>query len=69
MAATINTTPTDETILKTDVLGRVKTPVVRREQLLDEFERSSLTGQKFAAVVGIKYQAFATWVLRTYLTS
>jgi hypothetical protein len=57
----MNTTPTDETILKTDVLGRVKTPAARREQLLDEFERSGLTGQKFAEVVGIKYQTFATW--------
>ena len=56
-----NTTPADGTILKTDVLGRVKTPTARREQLLDEFERSGLTGQKFAEVVGIKYQTFATW--------
>ena len=54
-------TPAGETILKTDVLGRIKTPRERREQLLDEFERSGLTGQKFAAVVGVKYQTFATW--------
>jgi hypothetical protein len=57
----MNTTSAEETILKTDVLGRVKTPAARREQLLDEFERSGLTGQKFAEVVGIKYQTFATW--------
>jgi hypothetical protein len=57
----MNTTPTDEVILKTDVLGRVKMPAARREQLLDEFERSGLTGQKFAAVVGVKYPTFATW--------
>jgi hypothetical protein len=57
----MNTTPTGEVVLKQDVLGRVKTPAERREQLLDEFERSGLTGQKFAAVVGIKYQTFATW--------
>jgi hypothetical protein len=56
-----NTTSADETVLKTDMLGRVKTPKERREQLLDEFERSGLTGQKFAEVVGIKYQTFATW--------
>ena len=47
-----NTTPTAETILKTDVLGRVKTPTARREQLLDEFERSGLTGLKFVEVGG-----------------
>ena len=57
-----NTTPADETILKTDALGRVKTPKERREALLDEFEKSGLTGQKFAEVVGIKYQTFATWM-------
>ena len=58
----MNTTPTDEVVLKQDVLGRVKTPKARREQLLDEFERSGLPGQKFAELAGIKYQTFATWV-------
>jgi len=57
----MDTTPTEETILKTDVLGRVKMPQERREQLLDEFERSGLSGQKFAALAGIKYPTFATW--------
>ncbi len=57
----MNTTPTDEMILKTDVLGRVKMPLARREQLLDEFERSGLSGQKFAELVGVKYPTFATW--------
>ena len=54
-------TPTDEVVIKADVLGRVRTSRERREQSLDEFERSGLTGQKFAEVVGIKYQTFATW--------
>ena len=58
----MNMTPTDEVILKQDVLGRVKTPKARREQLLDEFERSGLSGQKFAELAGIRYQTFATWV-------
>jgi|SRR5690348_6928291 len=57
----MNTTPTDEVILKTDVLGRVRTPRERQEQLLDEFERSGVSGQKFAELVGIKYPTFATW--------
>lgn len=51
-------------ILKTDALGRVRTPAGRREQLLDEFERSGASGQKFAELAGIKYQTFATWVQR-----
>ena len=57
----MNTTPTDEVVLKQDVLGRVKTPKARREELLDEFERSGLPGLKFAELAGIKYQTFATW--------
>ena len=57
----MNTTLADEVVLKQDLLGRVKTPKVRREQLLDEFERSGLPGLKFAELAGIKYQTFATW--------
>ena len=48
--------------MKTDVLGRVRTPKARREALLEEFERSGLSGKKFAALVGVKYQTFASWV-------
>ena len=51
----------DGTILKTDENGRVRTPVARRESLLDEFERSGLSGPKFAALAGIKYPTFAAW--------
>ena len=57
----MNTTLADEVVLKQDVLGRVKTPQARREELLDEFERSGLPGLKFAELAGIKYQTFATW--------
>jgi ferric-dicitrate binding protein FerR (iron transport regulator) len=39
-------------------------PVAQRERLLDEFERSGLSGTKFAALAGIKYQTFATWAQR-----
>lgn len=51
-------------VLKTDEVGRVRTPVERREQLLAEFERSGLSGSKFAALVGVKYSTFAGWVSR-----
>lgn len=39
-------------------------PVQRRESLLDEFERSGLSGAKFAELMGIKYPTFADWVQR-----
>jgi cellulase/cellobiase CelA1 len=54
----------DGAILKTDARGRVQTPAARRESLLDEFERRGLSGAKFAALAGIKYQTFAAWSLR-----
>src|SRR5262249_14332648 len=44
------------------VSGRKKTLAARREQLVDEFERSGLSGCKSAELAGLKYQTFATWV-------
>jgi hypothetical protein len=55
---------TDEVVLKTDKLGRMQTPAARREQVLDEFERSGLSGKKFAALVGVKYPTLATWAAK-----
>lgn len=48
--------------LKVDSQGRVRTPAVKREAILEEFERSGMSGPAFAAHVGVKYQTFATWV-------
>ena len=56
-----NTTLPDE-VLKSDALGRVRTPRVRREALLVEFEKSGVSARKFAALVGVNYQTFASWV-------
>jgi hypothetical protein len=42
----------------------VHTPKARQENLLDEFERSGLSGAKFAELAGIKYQTFAAWAAR-----
>jgi DNA-binding transcriptional regulator YiaG len=59
-----NTQTGTEALLKTDTLQRVRTPPARLEQLLDEFERSGLSGPKFAALAGIKCQTFAAWALK-----
>ena len=56
-----NTTLPDE-VLKSDAMGRVRTPRVRREALLVEFEKSGVSARKFAALVGVNYQTFASWV-------
>ena len=58
------TSTKDGAILKTDTKGRLRTPLARREQLLDEFERSGLSAPKFATLTGLKYQTFAGWVQR-----
>ena len=56
-----NTTLLDE-VLKSDALGRVRTPRARREALVEEFEKSGVSAKKFAALVGVNYQTFASWV-------
>ena len=48
-------------ILPADSKGRVRVSRQRREQILDEFERSGMTGAQFARAVGLKYQTFAFW--------
>jgi transposase-like protein len=45
-----------------DMRGRVRTSPERREEVLNEFEKSGLTGAQFAKLTGIKYQTFANWV-------
>jgi hypothetical protein len=55
---------TEEPVLKSDTKGRVRVPAERREMLLDEFESSSLSAMKFAALAGVKYATFANWIQR-----
>ena len=51
-----NTTVPDE-VLKTDVLGRVHTPRARREALLEEFERSGVSGKAWRVVASQRRRA------------
>ena len=48
--------------LKSDKLGRVRTPVAKREEILDAFERSSVSAAEFARLTGIKAPTPANWV-------
>jgi hypothetical protein len=57
-----------EEVLKQDTRGRVRVSGERRESVLAEFERSGLTGAKFARLAGINYQTFAGWVRRRKLS-
>lgn len=57
----MTTTKGSSEILPADSKGRVRVSRERREELLDEFERSGMTGAQFARTVGLKYPTFAFW--------
>jgi len=48
-------------ILSQDVRGRVLVTRERRESLLEEYDRSGMSGVRFAKYVGIKYTTLASW--------
>lgn len=52
------------TLLKTDVLGRVRATPERRAAILAEFDRSGVSAAQFARLAGINYSTFAQWVQR-----
>lgn len=51
----------EQGVLTSDERGRVRVSAERREALLDEFERSGMSGAKFARMAGVKYPTFALW--------
>lgn len=48
-------------VRKRDGRGRVLSTARQRQAVLEQFERSGLSGPAFARVAGLKYQTFATW--------
>ncbi len=51
----------DGNVIKADGKGRVRMTADQREKLLEEFERSGISGPQFSAVAGVKYQTLAGW--------
>lgn len=49
-------------LLRLDTRGRVRTGRERREVLLAEFDRSGVSGARFARMAGINYQTFCGWL-------
>lgn len=69
MTSTTSLVPATESseagaLIKTDILGRMQRTREQRDRILDEYEHSGLSGPKFAALCGVKYQTFATWLQR-----
>jgi transposase-like protein len=61
---TLLTEKAETEILKTDVLGRVWTPRDKREALVAEYERSTMSAAEFAKWSGVKYATFTGWVAK-----
>ncbi len=51
-------------ILKTDRLGRVRTPRERQEEIVGAWRASGLSAMRFAETIGVKYQTLAAWIRR-----
>ncbi len=49
-------------LIKSDCLGRIHVSKEHRENLLDAFDSSGMSGVKFAQHYGIKYTTFASWI-------
>jgi hypothetical protein len=49
-------------ILNRDAHGRVLVSRERRELLLEQYDRSGMSGVKFAEYIGIKYSTLAYWL-------
>jgi hypothetical protein len=63
MTDTTSTTGTCQ-VLPVDTRGRVRVSAQRREVLLGQFDKSGMTGKRFAAFAGINYQTLCGWVQR-----
>lgn len=61
MAENGDGTPPPDEVLKADRNGRLRMSRERQEALLDEFERSGVSGVQFTAAHGINYQTFLGW--------
>jgi len=51
-------------MLPVDTRGRVRVSVQRREALLAQYDKSGMTGKRFATWAGIKYQTLCGWLQR-----
>ena len=52
----------NESVIKADARGRVRYAPEQRTALVAAFESSGLSGPRFAALHGVKYQTLANWI-------
>jgi hypothetical protein len=51
-------------MLPVDARGRVRVSAQRREALLAQYDKSGMTGKRFAAWAGMNYQTLCGWLQR-----
>jgi hypothetical protein len=51
-----------EKIRKQDSLGRVRTLLTKKQEILAGFDGAGMSAARFAAMVGINYSTFCSWV-------
>ena len=51
-------------IWKQDAMGRVRVTAARRAEVVAEFQRSGLSGYRFARMAGVRYSTLMGWVQR-----
>lgn len=49
----MTTTTGGTELLKRDALGRIRVPLAKREEILEEFERKGVSGAEFAELLGL----------------
>lgn len=49
-------------VLKVDSVGRVCTPREKREEIIEAYRKSGMTGRQFAQYAGIKYPTLMSWI-------
>ncbi len=47
-------------ILKQDSLGRVRTPLGKRQEILAAFDSAGMSAARLAAIVGMNYSTFCS---------
>jgi hypothetical protein len=58
----MTSTTTGQLVLKQDTRRRVQYSKEHRKKLLEEFDRSGMSGASFARLSGIRYTTFAGWI-------
>jgi transposase-like protein len=60
---------THDSLVKFDRRGRLRYAPEQKAALIEAFAASGLSGPKFAALHGVKYQTFAAWLRKQKRTA